>query len=149
MTGVGGRPERTRAREAALQLLYRADVGRLEGADRESAMASYWEEADEYLEGDAALDVRTFAEELVAGVVMRQPEIDALISGSLQNWRIERVALIDRLVLRLAALELLLGADPPAVVLDEAIELARRFGGDDSARFVNGVADGMRKKMQR
>ena len=139
-----GRPERTRGREAALQLLYRAEVG---GLDAGAAKREYWEEAGEYLEGDADFSVREFAEALVDGVRRDQAALDELITGALTNWRLERVALIDRLILRLAAFELRRGSDPPAVVIDEALELARRFGGDDSVRFVNGVADAIRKKL--
>lgn len=144
MDAPKGRPERTRGREAALQLLYRAEVGRL---DAEAAKGEYWEEAGEYLEGEAAYSVREFAEALFEGVRAEQPALDAAITGALQNWRLERVALIDRLILRLAAFELRRGTDPPAVIIDEALELARRFGGDDSVRFVNGVVDAIRKKM--
>ena len=144
MTDNTGRPERTRAREAALQLLYRAEVG---GLDADASKGAYWEEAGDYLEGDAEYSVREFAERLFDGVRLEQDALDALIAGSLQNWRLERVALIDRLILRLAAFELKRRDDPPAVVIDEALELARRFGGDDSVRFVNGVADAIRKKL--
>ena len=139
-----GRPERSRAREAALQLMYRAEVG---GLDAETAKRAYWEEAPDYLEGAADFDVREFAETIFDGVRLEQEALDALITGSLQNWRLERVALIDRLVLRIVAFELKRGGDPPAVVIDEALELARRFGGDDSVRFINGVADAIRKKL--
>lgn len=141
-----GRPERTRGREAALQLLYRAEVG---GLDAEAATREYWEEAVDYLQGDAGFSVREFAESLFDGVRRDQRELDEMITAALTNWRLERVALIDRLVLRLAAFELRRGDDPPAVVIDEALELARRFGGDDSVRFVNGVADAMRKSLGR
>lgn len=139
-----GRPERTRAREAALQLLYRAEVG---GLDAEAARREYWEEAGEYLEGAAEYSVREFAEALFQGVRADQAALDARISAALTNWRLERVALIDRLILRLAAFELGRASDPPAVIIDEALELARRFGGDDSVRFVNGVADAIRKRL--
>ncbi len=139
-----GRPERTRAREAALQLLYRAEVGRL---DVEAAVREYWEEAGEYLEGAVEYSVRAFAEALFHGVRAEQEALDARISAALTNWRLERVALIDRLILRLAAFELGRASDPPAVIIDEALELARRFGGDDSVRFVNGVADAIRKRL--
>ena len=145
--GTKGRPERSRGREAALQLLYRAEVGRLENTPEGAAIASYWDEAGEYLDGAAEYSVRTFAEALFNGVRAHEQELDALITGSLQNWRIERVALIDRLVLRLAAYELTRKDDPPAVVIDEALELARRFGGDESVRFINGVVDAIRKKL--
>lgn len=148
MTGEAkGRPERTRGREAALQLLYRAEVGRIESTPEAAAIAGYWEEAEEYLEGGAEYSVRKFAESLFNGVRAQEAELDALIASSLQNWRLERVALIDRIILRLAALELTRKDDPPAVVIDEALELARRFGGDESVRFVNGVVDAIRKKL--
>ena len=146
--GAKGRPERTRGREAALQLLYRAEVGKLENTPEGAAIAAYWDEAVEYLEGEAEYSVRTFAESIFGGVRAKEAELDALITGSLQNWRLERVALIDRLILRIAAFELTRKSDPPAVVIDEAIELARRFGGDDSVRFINGVVDAMRKKLE-
>ena len=142
-----GRPERTRGREAALQLLYRAEVGRLENTPEGAAIAGFWEEAGEYLEGAAEHSVRTFAESLFNGVRAQEAELDALITGALQNWRLERVALIDRAILRIAAFELTRRQDPPAVVIDEALELARRFGGEDSVRFVNGVVDAIRKKL--
>lgn len=139
-----GRPERTRAREAALQLLYRAEVGRL---DVEAAKREYWEEAGEYLEGDAGFSVREFAEAIFDGVRAEQPMLDERITKALTNWRLERVALIDRLILRMAAFELMRATDPPVVIIDEALELARRFGGDESVRFVNGVADAIRKQL--
>ena len=140
-----GRPERTRGREAALQLLYRASVGRLEA---EPALAEYWDEAGEYLGSSADHSVRMFAEGLFNGVRAKEQELDELIMSALTNWRLERVALIDKLILRVAAFELVRGAEPPAVIIDESIELARRFGGDDSIRFVNGVVDGIRKKLE-
>lgn len=139
-----GRPERTRGREAALQLLYRAEIGRL---DAEDDLDAYWNEAAEYLEGDADRSVRGFAEGIFRGVRADQAALDELISSSLQHWRIERVALIDKLILRIAAFELRRGTDPPIAVIDESVELARRFGGDDSIRFVNGVVDAIRKKL--
>ena len=144
---VKGRPERPRAREAALQLLYRAELGGLGEVPSGTATLGYWEAAGDYLEGDAEFSVREFAESLFDGVRAQQPVLDEQITGALQNWRFERVALIDRLILRLAAFELRRGTDPPAVVIDEALELARRFGGDDSVRFVNGVVDAIRKKL--
>jgi len=139
-----GRPERTRGREAALQLLYRAQIG---GLDAEAALREYWEASEDYLEGEAEYAVRQFAEALFAGVRAQEAELDEMIGAALQNWRLERIALIDKLILRIAAFELRREADPPAVIIDESIELARRFGGDDSVRFVNGVVDGIRKRL--
>lgn len=143
-----GRPERTRGREAALQLLYRASVGKLSDAAADEALDAYWAEAGDYLGGEADYSVRTFAEGLFRGVRATEDELDELIASALQNWRFERVALIDKLILRIAAFELTRAADPPAVIIDESVELARRFAGDDSVRFINGVVDGIRKKLE-
>ena len=71
--------------------------------------------------------------------------IDPLITDAAANWRLERMAVVDRLVLRMGTYELLEGEAPPAVVIDEAIELAKAFSGDESAAFVNGVLDGVRR----
>lgn len=146
-----GRPERTRGREAALQLLYRANVGKLgdaAGHEAQDDLDAYWAEAGDYLGAEAEYSVRTFAEGLFRGVRAQADELDELIASALQNWRFERVALIDKLILRIAAFELTRAADPPAVIIDESVELARRFAGDDSVRFINGVVDGIRKKLE-
>lgn len=146
-----GRPERTRGREAALQLLYRANVGKLgdaAGHEAQDDLDAYWAEAGDYLGAEAEYSVRTFAEGLFRGVRAQADELDELIASALQNWRFERVALIDQLILRIAAFELTRAADPPAVIIDESVELARRFAGDDSVRFINGVVDGIRKKLE-
>ncbi len=146
-----GRPERTRGREAALQLLYRATVGKLGdkvGEETDETLEAYWAEAVDYLGAEADYSVRTFAEGLFRGVRAQEEELDELIASALQNWRFERVALIDKLILRIAAFELTRAADPPAVIIDESFELARRFAGDDSVRFINGVVDGIRKKLE-
>ena len=142
-----GRPERTRGREAALQLLYRAHVGKLGDTAGDETVDAYWAEAGDYLGAEAEYSVRTFAEGLFRGVRAREAELDALIASALQNWRLERVALIDKLILRIAAFELTRAADPPAVIIDESVELARRFAADDSVRFINGVVDAMRKRL--
>lgn len=146
-----GRPERTRGRDAALQLLYRAQVGKLAdtaGSGPDDVMEAYWAEAADYLGGEAGFSVQTFAEGLFRGVRAQEEELDALIASALQNWRLERVALIDKLILRIAAFELTRAADPPAVIIDESVELARRFAAPDSVRFINGVVDGIRKKLE-
>jgi len=84
---------------------------------------------------------RAFAKELVFGVVRARGELDALIAEHARNWRVERMASVDRNVLRVGVYELLHGDAPAAVVIDEAVELARRFSGDRSPAFVNGVLD--------
>ena len=86
-----------------------------------------------------------FMEQLLYGTFQEQEFLDALITRRSENWKLERMPVVDRNLLRLAAYELLRTETPAAVVIDEAIELARRFSGDDSARFVNGVLDAMRK----
>src|SRR5215510_10579139 len=80
-----------------------------------------------------------FVESLVRGTVERHTEIDEMIRRHLQHWRLERMAAVDRNILRLATYEMLATTTPPAVVIDEAIELARRFSNDEAVQFVNGV----------
>lgn len=89
-----------------------------------------------------------FARELVQGVVGRLPEIDALVSLHARNWRVDRMAVVDRNVLRLGAHELCESETPVAVVIDEAVDLARRFGSERSPSFVNGVLDAIAKEVR-
>lgn len=92
---------------------------------------------------------REFAERLLRGTVADLAAIDPLIAEAAVHWRLERMALVDRLILRLAVFELRQESEtPPPVVINEAVELARTFGGDDSAGFVNGVLDGVRKRLE-
>lgn len=96
----------------------------------------------------AAAEVREFAERLVDGVLRRRSELDALIVEVADHWRLERMALVDRNVLRIAVFELLHEPTTPAVVaIDEAIEVSKRFGGQASASFVNGMLDAIRKRL--
>lgn len=136
---------RRRAREAALQMLYQGEVGRTGAYE---AIATYWpvRDPDDTLPRDA----REFANDLVRGTVTRVAEIDRLIAANTQNWRIERMAVLDRLVLRMATYELLADLQTPAkVVINEAIELARTYSGDHAVPFVNGVLDAVRKELGR
>ncbi len=89
-----------------------------------------------------------FARELVTGVVARLPELDELVSLHARNWRVSRMAVVDRNVLRLGAHELRDTETPVAVVIDEAVDLARRFGSDRSPSFVNGVLDAIAKEVR-
>ena len=82
-----------------------------------------------------------FMEELVRGTVARHEQVDEIIKRHLQHWRLERMAAVDRNILRLAVYEMISTDTPPAVVIDEALELARRFSTDESVQFVNGVLD--------
>jgi N utilization substance protein B len=136
---------RRRAREAALQMLYQWEVGR---ASPHEAIATYWPAHDTEQPLDESL--REFANELVRGTIGRVSEIDGILGAHAQNWRVERMAVIDRLVLRLAVYELLAYAGtPPRVVINEALELARAYSGEDAVPFVNGVLDSVRKELKR
>lgn len=130
---------RHRAREAALQILYFWEVGR---ATPDEAIDAFFT-----LHDPEASDVqRAFAGELVRGTIAEVGEVDALIAARSEHWRLDRLAVIDRMILRMAVWELRHEHDTPApVVIDEAIELARTFSTDDSVRFVNGILDAIRK----
>lgn len=136
---------RRRAREAALQMLYQWEVGR---AGVHEAVVTYWPAHDP--DGEVGEELRTFANALVHGTVERKDEIDRTLAKHATNWRVERMAVIDRLVLRLAVYELLSAADtPPKVIINEALELARTFSGEEAVAFVNGVLDAVRKELGR
>ena len=100
-------------------------------------------------EHEAELEVREFAQGLVEGVMRERETLDKVISGSVEHWRIERMAVVDRNVLRVAVYELAWLPDtPPVVVLDEAIELGKKFGSEQSGAFVNGILDAVRKRIE-
>ena len=127
---------RRSGRAYALQLLYARDID--PSADVAGAAVSW---ADVF-ELDVDAQAQLFAKELVAAAVARAPEIDELIAGASKNWRIERMSRVDRNILRLGACELLAFRDVPVkVVINEAVELAKRFGTAESSAFVNGVLD--------
>lgn len=132
---------RHQAREAALGALYLWEMGRTEPVQ---AVETFFDEHAP----DAAASVRDFARQIVLGTAAETAALDALIAQHSEHWRVERLAVIDRLILRMAAWELQHATDTPAaVVLNEALELARTFSTDDSVRFVNGVLDGIRKAL--
>jgi N utilization substance protein B len=134
---------RRRAREAALQVLYFWEVGRV---SPQAALDAYFAEH----QPDATQESIDFTASIVEGVVDDQIEVDQLIGAHSQHWRLDRLAIVDRLILRMAVWELRESRETdPAVVINEAIELARRFSGDESARFVNGVLDAIRKAVGR
>ena len=144
MSAAGQDPaDRHRGRVAALQLLYQREVGGVEerGFDRE--VRGYWREHP------APAGPREFADSLLRGTLEGLTRIDPLIESAADNWRLSRMAVIDRLVLRLAVYELLAAETPAAVVIDEAIELARTFSDEPSPRFVNGVLDAVRQQLDR
>jgi len=134
MTGT-----RRRGRELALQALYQADVT---SGEPPIPATDLWRHFDEPESVPTQDDARAFASEIVTGVRARRERIDALIGDAAEHWRLERLSQIDRNILRIGAYELLCRPDVPATVaIDEAIEIAKRFGNDESATFVNGVLD--------
>lgn len=136
-----GGERRHRAREAALQMLYQWQIGQ---AGLEAAIESYWgNHGQELPERD-----RAFANGLARGTVAHLEAIDGLIGDAAEHWRPERMAILDRLVMRLAVQELLHEPDtPPSVVIDEALELARTFSTEEAVKFVNGILDAIRRRV--
>jgi N utilization substance protein B len=134
---------RHKSRHRAVQILYQCDVSNLQP---EQALRSFYETL--YSEENEQIPERDpFLEQLVYGAVEAKSEIDKLIEERAENWRIERMPAVDRNILRLAVYELRKAQVPSAVVIDEALELTRRFAGDDSVAFVNGLLDGIRKSL--
>ena len=136
---------RRRARESALQILYQCDVGGLT-IDQAVAVADQMDSCD-----GPPLDpeARHFARLLATRAWDDQRAIDERVGAAIRNWRVERLTVLDRLVLRLAVAELLAHPEtPPRVVLNEAIELARTFSGEEASRFVNGVLDAVFKRLR-
>jgi N utilization substance protein B len=135
---------RHRARESAFQMLYQWEVG---GAAPAQIAADYLTIEQEGVTPLTPVN-RRFAERLMTGTVEHVAELDRLIGLHARHWRIERIAIVDRLILRLAIFELLhLPDTPPNVVIDEAIELARTFSEEEAVRFVNGVLDAVYKSL--
>jgi N utilization substance protein B len=137
-------PSRHRARERALQILYQCDMRQL---PVEESIRLFNESLRSESEEPVRLRDDSFVESLVRGTIERQSDIDEMIRRHLQHWRLERMASVDRNILRLATYEMLATATPPAVVIDEALELARRFSNDESVQFVNGVLDAAHKEI--
>ncbi len=131
---------RREAREMALQILFEAEITRDRPAE---VVERFWSVRS------ASAGVREFAETLVLGALDHLEEIDGIIQSSADHWRLERMAVVDRNVLRMAIYELQhRPATPPAVVIDEAIEVARKFGSEESAPFINGILDAVRRRVE-
>ena len=125
---------RTTGREAALQMLFALEAG--PGSSIEQVVAAFWRETPGDPEG------REYADQAARGVVADLEAVDEAIRKASTNWRLARMARVDRNVLRLGAWELRESRDVPrAVILDEAVELAKRYGSEESGAFVNGVLD--------
>ena len=135
---------RRTSRHRAVQVLYQCDMRAL---DPDQAIAAFYgslysEENDEQLASDS------FMEALVRGSMQKKAEIDERISKYSERWRIERMPAVDRNILRLAIFEMIQGETPAPVVIDEALELARKFSGEESVPFINGVLDSVRKELE-
>lgn len=128
---------RTKARECALQMLYQWDLTR---EPMDFVAASFWRVRT------TTDETKANAERLARGAQAHVAEIDEAITRTLTNWRFERIAAVDRNILRIAGYELMREPEtPPAVVIDEAVEMAKRFGEADSPPFINGVLDAVRR----
>lgn len=122
-------------------MLFQLDVA---GGQPGEVYPHFWKEHD------AEAEVRSFAEEIVEGVAHEREALDRIIAGSAENWRIERMAVVDRNILRMAVFELARLPDtPPVVVLDEAIEVGKKYGSEQSGAFLNGILDSIRKRLER
>jgi len=131
--------QRRRAREYALQMLFQID---LSGGTPDEIFEDFWSPME------VTPEVREFAERLVRGTIDDVESLDTAIAAATEHWRIERMATVDRNVLRLATYELMREPDvPAAVVIDEAIEIAKKYGSEDSGKFINGVLDSIRRRL--
>jgi N utilization substance protein B len=132
--------KRRKARESAIQILYQLEF---EDTDLAEAIRSFWKKKK------AAEETKDYSRWLVRGIVDRRDELDQAIQSISEHWRIDRMALVDRNILRLAAFELLYARPiAPAIVINEAIEIAKKFSGPEAATFVNGILDALRKKIE-
>lgn len=129
---------RTKAREFAMQMLFQWDMSQQDPA---KLKAKFWKSAK------AADKTREFANQLFEGAANDVAALDEIIGKHCENWRFERLAAIDRAILRLAIHEMSSTDTPPKVVLNEAVELAKKFSSEESGAFVNGVLDAVHKSL--
>ncbi|HUJ96188.1 MAG TPA: transcription antitermination factor NusB [Terriglobales bacterium] len=133
---------RRKSRELALQMLFQADMGKQKP---EEVRNTFWRER-----GDVDEEVQGFAEDLFRSATEHSPEIDRLIETHAENWRMDRMAAVDRNILRAAVAELLKFPETPrAVVINEALEIARRFSSPESVQFINGVLDSVGRELEK
>jgi transcription antitermination protein NusB len=127
------------ARECALQMLYELDVG---GHAKDEILESFWQM------NEHPKKVQAFANRLFEGSVARMGEIDQIIQQHTMHWRLSRMAVVDRNILRLAVFEFLSDSKTPGtVVINEALEVAKKFSTQESAQFVNGILDSIKKEI--
>lgn len=134
--------KRTKARECALKILYAADITK---EDAKKCINNFWDNHE-----PVEPDVKEFADTLVVGVSKNIELIDRVISKYAANWEMKRMAVIDRNILRFATYELLFEEEvPPKVSINEAIDIAKKYGDKDSGKFVNGILDKINKTESR
>ena len=138
---------RRKARECALQMLFAADVmsaARKDEVRADQLVRHYWAEL-----GETEMDepAREFATRLALGALARIPELDERIRSRAEHWRIERMAIVDRNVLRLAVYEFLHEPTPRTVAINEALEIARRFSTYEATQFINGILDAIKRDL--
>lgn len=132
---------RRKSRELALQMLFQADLGE-QAADQ--VRKTFWKER-----GDVEPEVQGFAEDIFRVAQDHSEEINKLIQSHAENWRMDRMAAVDRNILRAAVAEFIgFPKTPRAVVINEAIEIARKFSAPESAQFINGVLDSVGKEVE-
>jgi N utilization substance protein B len=136
---------RHRSRQRALQVLYQHDI---RGESLPEGIHHFYATLHSEDDDPGPADADEFMEKLAHGTVAKAPDIDKLITDRSANWRLERMSVVDRNILRMAIYEMSELETPPAVVIDEALELARQFSGDESVAFINGVLDAIRKDLE-
>jgi len=136
--------KRTRSREFALQILYQIDITRDIYA---ASLGSFWQE---HSEEAINAEIKEFTSELVRGVAENLETIDKNISNYATNWDLNRMAVIDRNILRLGSFELMFREDiPPKVSINEAVELAKKYSGPEASKFVNGILDKIKSERKK
>ena len=131
---------RRKSRELALQMLFQSDMGK---QSKEDVRGTFWRERPAVEQ-----ETRGFADDLFGVATERTAEIDGIIERHAEHWRMDRMAVVDRNILRLGVAELLSYPDTPRpVVINEALEIARRFSGPESVNFINGVLDSVAKEL--
>ena len=128
--------KRSKAREYVLQMLYQVDITR---GNWQEILNSFWESNEQE---NISAELKGFSAELLGGVIEHVQEIDKKISKYAENWQLERMAFVDRNIMRLGCFELIFREDiPPKVTINEAVELAKKYSGSESGKFVNAILD--------
>ncbi|MDD5108048.1 MAG: transcription antitermination factor NusB [Candidatus Omnitrophica bacterium] len=128
--------KRTKSREYVLQMLYQVDITR---GNWQEVLENFWQSNEI---GEISDELKDFSSQLLGGVIGHMQEIDRKISKYAANWQLERMAFVDRNIMRLGCFELLYREDiPPKVAINEAVELAKKYSGTESGKFVNAILD--------